>query len=314
MSSKVRVGFLSLLSSVVLAGSALADCGAQSVMLNDLLKAGDLGNAEHVVREIGLARDCGPADRRTARHDFAEKILEKAGRLRADPTQADAAARMVEKAAAQDVSWAAAVALGDLQVTRHAYVDAARSYQDAIDLIASEEDPATIAKIPRDTLTYLARRADETRHLAAAGANGTLVAARPDRDGNLGGAFSALLDRGPEAVRVSSPILFVYDSDQFTPVGTDAAEEFVRLLKERHPGSIVITGHTDRIGSDAFNLELSKRRAQNVASFLKANGVTGTITIVGKGRSEPRVLSDPTAYTQEQIDELNRRVEFDWKP
>jgi len=314
MSSNVRSGFLSLFWSVVVAGSALADCGAQSLMLNDLLKAGDLGNAEHVVREIGLARDCGPADRRAARHDFAEKILEKAEGLRADPTQADAAARMVEEAAAQDVFWAAAVALGDLQVTRHAYVDAARSYQDAIDLIASEEDAATIAKIPPDTLTYLARRADETRHLAAAGANGTLVAARPDRAGNLGGAFSALLDRGPEAVRVPSPILFVYDSDQFTPVGRDAAEEFVRVLKERHPSSIVITGHTDRIGSNAFNLELSERRAQKVASFLKDNGVTGTITIVGKGRSEPRVLSDPTAYTQEQIDELNRRVEFDWKP
>jgi outer membrane protein OmpA-like peptidoglycan-associated protein len=312
MSSRLGSTLLFLFCSSVLAGAAFADCGQRSAALRDRLQTNDIRGIERIVEEIGDARECGPSDKRAARRVFAERLLTEARRLRADPAQADTAAHMIEKAAAQNVSWAAALALGDLQVGRRAYADAARSYQKAIDLIASEEDPAA-AKVPRDTLTYLARRADETRHLAAAAPKGTLVVAPERDDGEFGGVFSPALDRGPEAVRVPSPILFVYNSDQFTPIGAEAAQEFATLLKQRDPASIVVTGHTDRIGSDAFNLELSKRRAEHVAVFLKTNGVTGRITTVGKGRSEPRVLSDPSSYTQEQIDELNRRVEFDWK-
>jgi outer membrane protein OmpA-like peptidoglycan-associated protein len=121
------------------------------------------------------------------------------------------------------------------------------------------------------------------------------------------------LDRGAEAIRVPSPILFGFNSDEFTPIGRDAAQEFVKVFKERSPISITVTGHTDQIGGDAFNMELSKKRAQKVANFLISSGIGAKITVIGKGRSEPRVISNSASYTQDEINQLNRRVEFDWK-
>lgn len=309
MFSKVGAGLFVLLWSAVLAGPALADCGLRTKTLTDTLRTGDLVRGERLVDEILHAKECGPADARAAKLALAEQMLAEADRVHSP----EDVARLVEKAAALEVSWAAARALGELRARRRAYAEAARSFQRAIEIVAASDDPTLKTRL-RNELVYLARRAEETRHLAAAGANPILVRAPEGRDGNLGGVFSPVLDRGPEATRIPSPILFVYKSDDFTPVGRQAAEEFVALLKERAPSAIVVTGHTDRVGSDAYNLDLSKKRAEKVAAFLRSNGVTGKIAVAWKGRSEPRVLSDPSAYTQDQIDELNRRVEFDWKP
>jgi outer membrane protein OmpA-like peptidoglycan-associated protein len=304
--------FLLLGGSAAFAEPAFADCASRGADLVAFIKAGDVAGAERAVGAIDAALDCGPKEISAAWRQFDDLLVLEAKRLRADPMNAARADQLVEKAAAQNVSWSAALALGDLQHARHAYAQAAASYQVAIKLIEDEPE-ADRKKIPRSTLDYLSRRADESRHLAAASANGWLVAAIPGRDSQFGGVFSPVLDRGAVAVRVPAPILFKYNSDAFIPVGQEAAEELAALLKDRVPSVVVVTGHTDHIGSDDFNLKLSKKRAEKVAAFLHEHGVTGTITTVGKGRSEPRVLSDGAAYSQDQIDELNRRVEFDWK-
>ena len=109
-----------------------------------------------------------------------------------------------------------------------------------------------------------------------------------------------------------APILFEFNSAQLTKVGTEAAQEFASFLKGRDAKSITVTGHTDHVGSEAYNMDLSKRRAATVAAFLNGNGVTGRIVTVGKGFSEPWKTSQGSTYTQSQIDDLNRRVEFDW--
>lgn len=65
----------------------------------------------------------------------------------------------------------------------------------------------------------------------------------------------------------------------------------------------IIEGHTDSVGSRAFNLDLSHRRAQAVADYLTAMGVTPTrLKVVGYGFDRP--LDGRTAQAEE-----NRRVE-----
>lgn len=52
---------------------------------------------------------------------------------------------------------------------------------------------------------------------------------------------------------------------------------------------IIVTGHTDHLGSAKYNQNLSVQRAANVANYLKSKGVTNKILIVGAGASDPIV-------------------------
>src|SRR5262249_13364435 len=97
-----------------------------------------------------------------------------------------------------------------------------------------------------------------------------------------------------------------------TAIGTDAAQQMIDFLKQRGPKSITVVGHTDHVGSEAYNLDLSKRRATTIAILLKDKGITARITAVGKGFLEPWKLSEGATYDQSEIDKLNRRVEFNW--
>ncbi|MBI1206418.1 MAG: OmpA family protein [Azospirillum sp.] len=77
------------------------------------------------------------------------------------------------------------------------------------------------------------------------------------------------------------------------------------LLEKLGPGhALVIEGHTDAKGSDAYNLDLSVRRADSVRSYLTQRGVPGDqMQALGKGESEPLPGTDPMAAG-------NRRVQF----
>jgi len=68
--------------------------------------------------------------------------------------------------------------------------------------------------------------------------------------------------------------------------------------------SVVVEGHTDAVGSDAYNRKLSERRADAVKSYLvQAHGIeAGRIRARGKGEGEP--------LSQDPNDGLNRRVQF----
>jgi outer membrane protein OmpA-like peptidoglycan-associated protein len=74
-----------------------------------------------------------------------------------------------------------------------------------------------------------------------------------------------------------------------------------------HPGlNLQIEGHTDSVGSDEFNQQLSERRANSVGTFLTQQGVAGsTITARGFGKTQPVVSNDTPEGRQR-----NRRVEI----
>jgi outer membrane protein OmpA-like peptidoglycan-associated protein len=304
-----------VLTSALLAAApiaARADCSAELANIEKALRTGTLEGTEGLANNVQNSRVCAPSEKDKAKALFAMKLVNEAKQI--DPALKDTRAiAMIDKAAGLDADWRALELQGRIRRDAGKYMAAAQSFQEAINRIQySDEETDSSAAAGKSERASLAAEADEAKHLAAVGPRGALVASR-DRDGNPGGVFSPAVDRGAVAARVPTPILFDFDSARLTQIGIDAAQEMVTVLKDRNPRSITVAGHTDRVGTAAYNMDLSKRRAEAVVAFLKDKGITARIVSVGKGFSEPRQLSEGNNYSQEQIDELNRRVEFDWK-
>lgn len=100
-------------------------------------------------------------------------------------------------------------------------------------------------------------------------------------------------------------VLFEYDKADLKPGATRKLYPLVTFLKENPERNLVIEGHTDSLGSDSYNLDLSERRAGAVQSFLLQNGINSTrIAARGYGEAYP-VVSNGTEAGRQQ----NRRVE-----
>jgi outer membrane protein OmpA-like peptidoglycan-associated protein len=103
-----------------------------------------------------------------------------------------------------------------------------------------------------------------------------------------------------------SDVLFATGSYTLKPGAREKLAKISGILLA-HPGlTLQIEGHTDSVGSDDYNQQLSDRRAGSVQEFLVQQGVAaGAVTAVGFGKMEP-VASNDTAEGRQ----LNRRVEL----
>jgi outer membrane protein OmpA-like peptidoglycan-associated protein len=110
------------------------------------------------------------------------------------------------------------------------------------------------------------------------------------------------------------PIRFEFDSDHLNGTGVLEATRLAALLNSRNFAGVRIEGHTDDVGSEAYNLELSVRRAESLRRFLLKEGVKIKISIEGKGENELPEFSNEQAYSLEERRIIRRRVEigFDW--
>jgi OOP family OmpA-OmpF porin len=106
---------------------------------------------------------------------------------------------------------------------------------------------------------------------------------------------------------VTHGILFDVNSDKIKPESYGALKDIGNVLKENPSVKVKIVGHTDSDGEDKANMDLSKRRAAAVKTYLVNEfGVTaGNIETDGKGESVP-VDKNTTAEGKAN----NRRVEF----
>ncbi len=116
------------------------------------------------------------------------------------------------------------------------------------------------------------------------------------------------VERQGDSLKLNMPsqVTFGVDSaiinEQFRP----ALNEVAQVLTEYESSFVDVYGHTDSTGSDAYNMTLSQRRADSVATYLASNGVQrARIAQQGFGETQP-IASNDTAEGRAQ----NRRVEI----
>lgn len=101
-------------------------------------------------------------------------------------------------------------------------------------------------------------------------------------------------------------VTFEFDSARLTPNARSILVQAADALKGQPGLKVELAGHTDSVGSEAYNQQLSQRRAESVRNYLLDLGVDpDQLTAVGYGESRP-IRSNDT----EQGRERNRRVEF----
>ena len=106
-------------------------------------------------------------------------------------------------------------------------------------------------------------------------------------------------------VKFDSGILFDVDRTELKSAARTNIENLAASLKKNPETNILIIGHTDATGTDAYNQRLSVRRADAVKSYAMAQGIaSGRLTTRGRGESEP-IADNSTEAGKAQ----NRRVE-----
>ncbi len=101
-------------------------------------------------------------------------------------------------------------------------------------------------------------------------------------------------------------IYFEFDKDELMPRSYIELNKLLKIMRENPKLSIEIAGHTDALGDDNYNLDLSRRRALSVEKFLLQNKINkNRLHSHGEGEAKP-IASNDTDEGRAQ----NRRVEF----
>lgn len=102
---------------------------------------------------------------------------------------------------------------------------------------------------------------------------------------------------------------FDFDSDRLTDEAKEILNQVAETLKSYPEIKVEIAGHTDDVGTEAYNLGLSERRANSVKTYLTGRGVeAGRMNAVGYGKTQPLVQG-----TTDEDRAKNRRVVLDVK-
>jgi len=107
-------------------------------------------------------------------------------------------------------------------------------------------------------------------------------------------------------ITMNSEVSFDFNSASLKPAFSRSLDKVANILQRYPRSSIRIIGHTDNVGSAAYNKRLSEDRANAVAWSLEDAGLDPRrVSVEGRGESQPRVSNDSEAGRQ-----LNRRVEM----
>lgn len=128
-------------------------------------------------------------------------------------------------------------------------------------------------------------------------------------------------------------IFYDFDKATLRPESKEALDEMVKVLRDNPNVTIEMASHTDRIGSEEYNIGLSSRRAQSVIDYLISAGIDPRrLQSQGYGKSRPKTITKKLAREypqfaegqvldqefveslssedQEAADQINRRTEF----
>ena len=107
-------------------------------------------------------------------------------------------------------------------------------------------------------------------------------------------------------ITLSNEVSFDFDSAEIKPAFRPTLQRLAEVLIKYDRSRALIVGHTDSVGPEDYNLDLSLRRAEAVRDALVAYGVPPErLSVEGRGEAEPRASNATEAGRQ-----LNRRVEI----
>jgi len=146
------------------------------------------------------------------------------------------------------------------------------------------------------------RDANWTPATAAPGCDGAVVAAP-----KAAPAAPAAPVAAASKVTYAADAFFDFDKSVLKPAGKAKLDDLVSKVKGINLEVIIAVGHTDSIGTDAYNQKLSVRRAESVKAYLVSKGIEkNRIYTEGKGEKQP-VADNKTKEGRAK----NRRVEIE---
>lgn len=198
------------------------------------------------------------------------------------------------------------------------------------------DDGSNQKEIARDDGSFRFKLERGVKYVMKAGAKGYLnvkqefTSGMEEEDAEYEVDFILAAINKPQVVE---NIFYDFDKATLRPESKSALDEMIVMLKENPNVTIEMGAHTDRKGSDEYNIELSNRRAKSVVDYLIAGGIEPErLTWKGYGESTPKkvtkrinrefpqfaegtVLDEAFIETlspedQEAADQINRRTEF----
>lgn len=165
------------------------------------------------------------------------------------------------------------------------------------------------------TNEYCWRDAFWTPATAAPGCDGALVAAAPAPAAAAAAAPAAAAPAAKPApapavatkVTYAADAFFDFDKSVLKPEGKAKLDDLASKVKDINLEVIIAVGHTDSVGSDAYNQKLSVRRSEAVKAYLVSKGIEkNRVYTEGKGEKQP-VADNKTKEGRAK----NRRVEIE---
>jgi len=125
---------------------------------------------------------------------------------------------------------------------------------------------------------------------------------------------NVIVEEGPRRTKltVRNDVLFDFDKAELRPEAREALSRVAEIIGDRRPRAIRVVGHTDSIGTDAYNRQLSLRRARSVERWLRSEAnVAVPVEVDGRGESEPVAPNTtPDGRDNPEGRQMNRRVEI----
>jgi len=289
-------GLLALVTGV---GVAQADCTALDGEIREAIKAGVTERFALLNQRMLEEPTCPGEYREKVGRVLAlatvKRFEDKYGKASAAPLGALADAVRLGR------PWQALYALGDAHYEKKSFAEAVRAYEAAIE--DARDERLNPKAPPKEIEVLLFKRAYQARALAE-----SYVEVAVTR-GKRGGIASPKY-RNFTISAVPVPIRFGYNESTLTEDGLKAAADMQKYLEEQGLKRIRLVGHTDPVGGEDYNLELSMARANAVKVYLAESGYTGAVEIDGAGEARGFEPDDPSAYSEEELYAFDRRVEF----
>ena len=310
--------FIPLLAMSVAGIANAQDCDQQLQQLNNALSSGQITQLDEAAKSLQASSSCNNETVRQGLYRVSAALAKLAQQHYSDKDFI-AAENILKHAPASH--WAVQAILADIASDKKDYAKAAKLYNAALDtigdplltpvsarLISIESQLAGLANehmMLAGSVVSGIRRGGEASGVMRYAMRGIIVEDEPSHSEEV-----IIKTDDQKEVPIFLPIQFDNNQHTLNAAGVEEAKRIVEYLLHNKIISIRIEGHTDEVGTDAYNLELSQRRAHTVKQYLQNHHVSTDVHTVGYGESKPPQYTPSRHYDLHQKRAIARRVEL----